>query len=95
MISYPINVMNFEDAFPTDQLCFEYLFLVKWPNGFVCPHCQHTEYWILKNHARKCKGCRKTISVIAGTVFQDLRSPMRLVFQAMWYMVCENRRQCA
>lgn len=88
---YPINVMNFEDAFPTDQACYEYLCLVKWPNGFVCPECHYTECWILKNHARKCKRCRKTISVIAGTVFQDLRSPMRLIFQAMWYMVCEKQ----
>jgi len=88
---YPINVMDFDDAFPTDQACFEYLFLVKWPDGFVCPHCQYNQYWKMKDHTRRCKRCRKSTSVIAGTVFQDLRSPMRLVFQAMWYMVCEKQ----
>jgi transposase-like protein len=91
MMLYPINVMDFEDAFPTDQACFEYLFLVKWPNGYSCPHCQNTQYWKMKDHTRRCKRCRKSTSVLTGTVFQDLRSPMRLVFQAMWYMVCEKQ----
>lgn len=83
--------MEFEDAFPTDQACFEYLFLVRWPNGFICPYCQSPDYWKMKDHTRRCKRCRKSTSVISGTVFQDLRSPMRLVFQAMWYMVCEKQ----
>jgi transposase-like protein len=83
--------MEFEDAFPTDQACFEYLFLVKWPDGFVCPNCNSTQYWRMKDHTRRCKQCKKSTSVTTGTVFQDLRSPMRLVFQAMWYMVCEKQ----
>ena len=83
--------MDFEDAFPTDQACFEYLFLVKWPHGYVCPNCQSMQYWRMKDHTRRCKRCRKSTSVTAGTVFQDLRSPMRLIFQAMWYMVCEKQ----
>jgi transposase-like protein len=91
MMMYPINVMDFEDVFPTDQACFEYLFLVKWPSDYSCPNCQYTEYWNMKDHTRRCKRCRKSTSVIVGTTFQDLRSPMRLVFQAMWYMVCEKQ----
>jgi transposase-like protein len=88
---YPIDAMDFQDAFPTDNACYGYLRLVKWPNGFVCPYCQYTDCWIMKDHACRCKRCRKTISVTAGTIFQDLRIPLRLVFQAMWYIVCEKQ----
>ena len=91
MTWYPINVMNFQDAFPTDQACYEYLRLVKWSEGFVCPHCKHTEYWKMKNYSVRCKNCRKDISVTAGTIFQDLHIPLRFIFQAMWYMVCEKQ----
>lgn len=88
---YPVDVIDFQDMFPTDQACFEYLCLVRWPNGWVCPHCGHTEAWKMKHYILRCKECRKKISVMAGTVFQDLRKPLRLMFQAMWYVVCQKQ----
>lgn len=88
---YPINVIDFQDMFPTDQACYEYLCLVRWSEGFVCPHCQHDAAWKLKNRLLRCKKCKRDISVTAGTVFQDRRIPLRLVFQAMWYIVCQKQ----
>lgn len=45
----------------------------------------------MKDHARRCKQCRKTISVTAGTLFQDLHIPLRFIFQAIWYVVCQKQ----
>jgi transposase-like protein len=91
MISYPVNVFEFQEAFPTDQVCFEYLCIVKWPDGFVCMKCGHTAYWKMKPYMVRCKKCRYKISVTAGTVFQDLHIPLTLIFQAMWYVVCQKQ----
>lgn len=88
---YPVNVIDFQDMFPTDKACFEYLYLVKWPEGFVCPNCTYTENWKMKDHSVRCKQCRKTISLTAGTIFQDLHISLRLIFQAMWYIVCQKQ----
>ncbi len=88
---YPVNVIDFQDMFPTDKACFEYLYLVKWPEGFVCPNCTYTENWKMKDHRVRCKQCRKTISLTAGTIFQDLHISLRLIFQAMWYIVCQKQ----
>ena len=88
---YPVNVIDFQDMFPTDEACYEYLKLVKWPNGFVCPSCHANEAWELKRHILRCKSCKRDVSVTAGTVFQDLHKPMRLMFQAMWYIVCQKQ----
>lgn len=88
---YPLNVINFEEMFPTDQACFEYLCLVRWPNGFTCSKCGHTQCWKVQPYMVKCKKCRYKISVTAGTIFQDLHIPLRLIFQAMWYMVCQKQ----
>lgn len=88
---YPLNVIEFQEAFPTDQACFEYLCLVKWPEGFKCSSCGHTEAWKMKPYMLRCKKCRKKISVTAGTIFQDLHIPLRLIFQAMWYMVYQKQ----
>lgn len=86
-----MNVIDFQDMFPTDQACYEYLYLVKWPEGFLCPYCQHMENWKMKDHTIRCKKCRKDISVTAGTIFQDLHTPLRLIFQAIWYVVCQKQ----
>jgi transposase-like protein len=88
---YPLNVIDFQEMFPTDQACYEYLCLVKWPNGFICPSCGHTECWKMKQYILRCKSCRKKVSVTAGTIFQDLRKPLQLMFQTMWYLVCQKQ----
>ncbi len=88
---YPIDVIDFQDMFPTDKACYEYLRLVRWPEGFICPNCFHKKYWQLNRDLLKCAKCKKDISVTAGTVFQDLRKPLRLMFQAMWYVVCQKQ----
>lgn len=77
--------------FPTDQACFEYLCLVRWPEGFECPHCQHREAWKMKRFILRCKKCKKDVSVTSGTIFQDRHISLRIIFQAMWYVVCQKQ----
>src|SRR3989304_6696307 len=88
---YPLNVIEFQDMIPTDRACFEYLCLVRWPDGFVCPFCNSHEPWKLKRYIVRCKKCKKDIPITAGTIFQDLHISLRLIFQAMWYVVCQKQ----
>lgn len=88
---YPVDVIDFQDMFPTEKACYEYLYLVKWPDGFSCPYCHHTAYWKMKNFSIRCTTCKKTLSVTAGTVFQDRHIPLRRIFQAIWYVVCQKQ----
>lgn len=88
---YPVDVIDFQDMFPTERACYEYLYLVKWPDGFSCPYCSHRAYWKMKDYAIRCAECRKTISVTAGTVFQDRHIPLRHIFQSIWYVVCQKQ----
>lgn len=86
-----MNVIDFQDMFPTDEACHNYLCLIRWPDGFRCPHCNHADAWKLKSGIYRCKGCRRDVSVTAGTIFQDMRKPLRLWFQAMWHAVCQKQ----
>ena len=88
---YPVDVIDFQDMFPTDDACYEYLRLVQWPNGFSCPICDGPKFWKHSKGVLRCRTCRRDISLTANTVFQDLRKPMRQMFQAMWYMVCQKQ----
>jgi transposase-like protein len=45
----------------------------------------------MKNYSVRCKKCRKTVSITAGTIFQDLHIPLRFIFQSMWSIVCQKQ----
>jgi hypothetical protein len=39
-IDYPRTFQEFDARFPNEEACKEYLFRLRWPDGFVCPHCK-------------------------------------------------------
>ena len=45
MEDYPRTLMELEGRFATDQGCREYLFALRWPEGFVCPRCGGRQAW--------------------------------------------------
>lgn len=84
---YPENVVELMDMFPTEESCLEYLSIVRWPDGYVCSRCESKDAWKMSSGHYRCKRCKYTTSVISGTLFQDTRKPLRLWFQAIWYIV--------
>src|SRR3989338_3639171 len=87
MDDYPKTMLEFEKYFSTEEACREYIYQLRWPEGFICPHCKHREYWPRKEGQSQCKHCRYRISITAGTIFQDTRIPLRVWFRAMWQVV--------
>jgi transposase-like protein len=88
---YPVNVIDFQDMFPTEKACEEYIVAVRWPEGFVCPSCMYTEAWKLGSGALRCQSCKRDISLTAGTLFQDSHLSLRSWFQMLWYVVCSKQ----
>jgi transposase-like protein len=83
---YPRTLLQFEQRFPDDAACREYLFALRWPEGFVCPRCGGTVAWAMKRGLWLCKRCRRQVSVTAGTIFQDSHLPLTVWFRALWHM---------
>jgi transposase-like protein len=87
MEDYPMNVIEFERQFSTEEACLQYLAQVRWPEGYRCPRCQHRKAWLTKRSLFHCAACGYETSVVAGTIFQDTRKPLQLWFRAIWYIV--------
>jgi len=87
MEDYPLTVMDLEKRFSTEEACREYLFRLRWPNGFVCPRCQTPGGWSASRERLICQTCRYQASVTAGTIFQDTHKPLTLWFRAVWHIV--------
>ncbi|MCB5162602.1 IS1595 family transposase [Marinomonas algarum] len=86
-IHYLKNWSQFVDWFHDEQACRDYLYTLRWPNGFICPNClAHKAPYSLAKNKLKCTQCRKQTSVTAGTIFDKTRTPLKDWFAAIWYL---------
>jgi transposase-like protein len=93
MEEYPNTMLEFEKRFASEESCKEYLYQMRWSNGFLCPHCNHQEYWIMKkgqSQQYRCQKCRIWIPATAGTIFHDTRIPLQIWFRAIWQVVSQK-----
>jgi transposase-like protein len=75
---------EFVEWFKSEENCLAYLESVRWPDGFRCPRCGHSQAWRMGRGLWLCRQCRRQASVTAGTIFQDTRKPLRQWMQAIW-----------
>ncbi|MCL2788867.1 MAG: IS1595 family transposase [Micrococcales bacterium] len=85
-VDYPSRLAQLRAWFATDADCLDYLDWLRWPAGFVCPHCGDTASWRGEDGRRRCRGCDRRVSVTAGTIFQGTRTPLTVWFEAVWLM---------
>ena len=90
MEDYPSNLLEFEKRFSTEEACRGYLQQMRWPDGFRCPRCGSGRYWQTKRELYHCVECGLQTSILAGTVFQDSRKPLRLWFRAIWHVTTQK-----
>lgn len=86
------NFIEFLDKFHTEEGCIQHIIELKFPDGFKCPRCGHTEYYRLKAARNlQCKRCRRQVSITADTVFHKTRTSFRAWFFAIW-MVSRDKK---
>ena len=82
---------EFIKRFLTEEQCRDYLYQLRWPDGFVCPKCKRqTKAWPKGETLYECCECGRQTSVIAGTIFQDTRKPLRNWFTAIWWVTTQK-----
>lgn len=87
---YPKDFQEFLIQFPDENACWRYLIDFRWPDGYVCPHCQSQEYWLTAKRKIHCSKCQKEFSITSGTIFQDSKKPLLLWFHIMWWVVAQK-----
>lgn len=90
MEDYPRTLLEFAERFATEDACVQYLFKLRWPEGFRCPRCGHHKAWLTKRGLYRCVHCDLQTSVMAGTIFQDTKKPLRLWFWAIWHLTTQK-----
>jgi transposase-like protein len=90
MEDFPRTMLELEERFSSEEACRDYLFRLRWPEGFRCPSCNLDKYWLRSNGLYECQSCGFQTSVTAGTIFQDTKKPLRLWFRAIWQVTSQK-----
>lgn len=88
---FPKNLHEFQRQFATEDACERYLAACRWPDGFVCPRCQHRRAYTVTHRRWQCAGCRHQVSLTAGTVLHNTKTPLTIWFWAAYLMVTDKR----
>jgi transposase-like protein len=86
---YPRTLLELEERFSDEAKCRDYLFALRWPQGFICPVCGAGGLAIRRDLWR-CVSCGRETSVMAGTIFQDSKLPLTVWFRAMWQVTSQK-----
>ena len=90
MKPYEMYFREFDMRFPSDQHCMEYIFSLRWPDGFICPRCGYNEAWRIQSYKFKCKACGYQVTPTAGTIFNRSHISLRQWLMAAWYLSQNN-----
>jgi len=81
---------EFITRFITEEQCRDYLYQLRFPEGFVCPKCQNVKAWPISKTLFECSQCGRQTSVTSGTIFHDTRTSLRTWFTAIWWITTQK-----
>lgn len=82
-----LTIFEFQQRFPDDKSCMDYLSELKWSEGFTCPGCGHTKYCNgHKDHIRQCTKCNRLVSPTSGTLFHQVKFSLLKAFYIVYYI---------
>ena len=90
MKEYPMTFEEFTTRFATEEQCRDYLHQLRFSNGFVCPKCENSKAWLVNGTLFECSKCGHQTSIIAVTIFQDTRMPLKIWFTAIWWITTQK-----
>lgn len=86
-----LSLTEFLQHYGTEAQCRQAIFQWRWPNGFVCPACNHTRYCELKCRLLfQCNQCHSQISLTSGTIFAATKLPLTTWLLAI-YLVTQSK----
>jgi transposase-like protein len=89
---FPKTLREFQSKFATEEACQKYLADCRWPDGFVCPRCRNDRaYELVKLRRWQCVRCRYQVSLTAGTILHNTKTPLTVWFWAAYLMTTDKR----
>lgn len=81
-----LSMFEFLERYGTEHKCEDAVFVMRWPEGFVCPRCASkvsTGFRRGRQPYRQCCDCSYQCSLIVGTMFEATKLPLTRWFMAL------------
>ena len=84
-----------------DEACLSYLVARRWPEGVKCPRCGNTDLYDASSYKPfhwQCRTCARRgyrFSVLAGTIFENTKKPLRDWFRVAHFMLSSKKGMSA
>lgn len=82
----PLSIIEFFKEYPSDDVCLEHLMQTRYGIERRCPKClKKSRFYRVKKHpVYACQWCGHQISPMAGTPFENTRTPLQKWFYAIY-----------
>jgi len=82
------TITHFNNDFPNDDACLEWLKNNLYPDGIFCKKCGKVtkHHRIISRHSYSCDICGHHVHPTAGTIFEKSTTPLKLWFHAIYLM---------
>lgn len=82
-----LSIFEFQERFPNEASCYQYLVELKWKDGFACQKCDNTNYCRgLDDYSRQCTKCNYVESATASTLFHKCKFSILKAFYIVYYV---------
>lgn len=82
-----LSIFEFQERFPDEAACYEYLVALKWGNGYQCIKCGNSKYHTGQGkYIRKCTKCNHQESPTANTLFHKVKFSILKAFYIVYYI---------
>ena len=96
---FPTSLPEFQQVFPDDDACANYLETMRWPAGFTCPKCRATgkpyRFPTRTSTVLRCRQCKVNTSLTSGTVMQSTHTPLATWFWGAYLVTTQTPGQSA
>jgi len=87
--------VELDPSLADNQQCRQHLVDLRWPEEFLHAGCYKPEAWAISRGLWLRPCCRRQDLVWAGTVFQDIHSPLTVLLQAISQITSPKNGMCA
>ena len=82
-----LSIFEFQERFPDEAACKQYLMELKWKTGYKCVRCGHSKCCKGPDlYSKKCTRCTHIESVTSGTLFHKMKFSILKAFWIVYYM---------
>jgi transposase-like protein len=91
------TLAEFQNEFADEASCAAFLYVRRWPDGFVCPGCRKGRAVALKSRPRlfECLDCGRQTSLTAGTAMHRSKLPLTAWFWTAHMMATHSNGMSA